>query len=189
MKLIPEAERDFLESSWAVDLDHSAASATGLDLTGEPAEVAERVYGFVRDQIRHSMDAGDSVVTLRASEVLAEQTGLCFAKSHLAVALLRLAGVPAGFCYQRLRDGDELVLHGLFAVQLEGTWHRLDARGNKPGVRAEFDLAHERLAFLPDPDLGEADLPQLLAQPAPAVIRALQSAPNLRSVELPASLS
>lgn len=39
------------------------------------------------------------------------------------------------------------VIRALNAVHLGGAWHRLDARGNKPGVSAEFSLSVERLAF------------------------------------------
>jgi transglutaminase-like putative cysteine protease len=84
------------------------------------------------------MDARDRRVTLLSSEVLRERVGLCYAKSHLLVALLRSEGIPAGLCYQRLRSGDGYVLPGLVAVHLRGAWHRQDPRGNKPGIDARF---------------------------------------------------
>lgn len=34
-------------------------------------------------------------------------------------------------------------------------WIRLDARGNKEGVDAQFDLEQEKLSFLVRSDLGE----------------------------------
>ncbi|MEM9191504.1 MAG: hypothetical protein AAGF12_20190, partial [Myxococcota bacterium] len=49
-------------------------------------------------------------------------------------------------------------LHGFNAVYLRGhdRWVRVDPRGNKPGVDAQFSLAEERLAFATDPSKGEA---------------------------------
>lgn len=179
----------YLAGSEWVDLDHpSLRELEGQLVTPglTPIQRAERIYHFVRDQIRHSVDAGDSQVTLKASEVLAEGTGLCYSKAHLAAALLRRSGIPTGLCYQRLRDGQRLVLHGLIAVKLNDAWHRLDVRGNKPGVEAEFSLAAEQLAFTPVPSAGEADLGQLWAAPAPAVVERLSQAADLDSLLLPA---
>lgn len=190
VELIADDPSAYLGSSDIVDLDHPdvraghariVAGVEGLE------DEARRIFEFVRDEVRHSLDAGDAIVTLRASEVLAHRTGLCYAKSHLAAALLRLSGIPTGLCYQLIRDGDRLVLHGLVAVHLRGSWHRLDVRGNKPGVDARFDLDEERLAFGPDPAAGERDLPELLAEPAAAVIRCLASGGDLRRLRLPGS--
>ncbi len=36
-------------------------------------------------------------------------------------------------------------------------WIRLDARGNKPGVNAQFSLKAERLAFAVRAEMGEED--------------------------------
>ena len=54
-----------------------------------------------------------------------------------------------------------ICLHGLNAVHLEEYgWYRVDPRGNKPGVEAEFAPPVERLAFLVFGP-GEADLPEI----------------------------
>ena len=68
------------------------------------------------------------------------------------------------------------VLHGLNAVYLPSIaqWARLDARGNKPGVQAEFSTEQERVAYVMRPDLGEIDYPIIYAQPHPTVVKALQ---------------
>lgn len=182
----------YLRGSWVVDLDDPDVRATHAAIVAgamDREDAARRIFEFVRDEVRHSGDASDHRPTLRASDVLAHRTGLCFAKSHLAAALLRLSGIPTGFCYQLLYDGERLVLHGLIAVHLRGEWHRLDARGNKPGVDARFDLDHEAPAFHPDTALGEADLPDLLAEPAPAVVRCLTAATDILQAELPAGLA
>lgn len=144
-------------------------------------ELARITYEFVRDRIAHSCDIDSAFVTWKASDVLVKKEGICYAKSHLLAGLLRANGIPTGLCYQYLRrDGTEqtsLILHGLNAVYFAsiGEWMRLDARGNKPGVNAEFSIDEERLAFPVHPGLGELDIPVIFADPDPSVLHALQN--------------
>ncbi|MFB6563555.1 transglutaminase family protein [Streptomyces sp. NPDC056400] len=146
--------------------------------SGDAYSYAKVAFEYVRDAIPHSGDSGDPRVVWRASDVLAVPGGICYAKSHALVALLRAQGVPGALCYQRLADDDGAnpVVHGLIALRLPGStrWSRLDPRGNKPGVDTRFDLDRERLAFPVRPELGEIDYPELYAAPHPAVLRALQ---------------
>ena len=92
-------------------------------------------------------------VTRTATDVLTYREGICYAKSHLAAALLRAAGIPSGICYQRLTllddDSAGYAVHALNTVWIAslGRWVRFDARGDKPGVDAQFSLDEERLAF------------------------------------------
>ncbi|MGW6984690.1 transglutaminase-like domain-containing protein [Streptomyces sp. NPDC054932] len=146
--------------------------------TGDAYSYAEAAYDFVRDTVPHSVDSGDLRVAWRASDVLATRNGICHAKSHALVALLRAQGIPGGLCYQRLTDDDGTnpLVHGLVALRLPGSahWSRVDPRGNKPGVDARFDLDRERLAFPVRPELGEVDHPEVYAAPHPAVLKALR---------------
>ena len=113
----------------------------------------EKTYLFVRDRIRHSWDAQDKRVTVSASDVLREGVGICWAKANLLAALLRANGIPAGFSYQRLTLGDTpdtgYCIHVMNTVYMSSLnkWIRLDARGNKEGINAEFSLNDEKLAF------------------------------------------
>lgn len=141
-------------------------------------EFVRAAFEWVRDRIQHSIDVGDPRVTITASDVLQQGVGLCFAKSHLLTALLRSQGVPAGLCYQRLKDGDSFIIHGLSSAYLDGNWHRLDPRGNKPGVDAQFCLDQEQIAWQADPGIGEVDYPQVYRTPARGVLEVLQSADN-----------
>ena len=88
-------------------------------------------------------------------------------------ALLRAGGIPAGLCYQRLLMEDDkatFCLHGLNALHLPGIgWYRVDARGNRDGVKAEFDPPAERLAFTTTQP-GEGDLPGIHAAPLSSVL-------------------
>src|SRR3984957_19776410 len=176
-----ESFEPFLRSTEIVDWCHPAVHAKAQELSSGSAdllETARRCFEWVRDKIQHSNDFHRNPVTCSASEALLAGTGYCYAKSHLLAALLRANGVPAGFCYQRLSidgTGAPYSLHGLNAVHLEAFgWYRIDARGNKDGVDAQFDPPVERLAFrivFPEEQL----FPNILADPLPAVVNALRA--------------
>jgi len=169
---------DYLAGDDLVDLADAGVVALAASLREQApsdADFARAAFEWVRDRVAHSLDVQDARVTVTATEVLVERVGLCFAKSHLLVALLRSEGIPAGFCYQRLRAGDSFVLHGLVAVYLDGDWHRQDPRGNRAGVAADFSLTGERLAFAVDPGVGELDYPDVLVRPDTGVVAALHA--------------
>ncbi|QPK64467.1 NAD(P)H-dependent oxidoreductase [Methylomonas sp. LL1] len=173
------AMKPYLNSSLYIDSQHTAIVAQAAKLAdgcADEEEIAKRCFEFVRDEIKHSWDYRLNPVTCKASEVLIHGTGYCYAKSHLLAALLRAYGIPAGLCYQRLTmDGDRTpyCLHGLNAVYLQQYgWYRIDARGNKPGVEADFCPPLEKLAF-PIVNPLEQDLPGIRAEPLPAVVKAL----------------
>ncbi|MBM7542000.1 transglutaminase-like domain-containing protein [Amphibacillus cookii] len=134
-------------------------------------EKVKRAFTFVRDQIAHSWDIQSKRITCCASEVLQYQEGICYAKSHLLAALLRATGIPTGFCYQRLMLFDTpekgYCIHALNAVYFEALkrWVRIDARGNKPGINAQFSTVKEQLAFAIQPDYDEIDYPTIYAWP------------------------
>ncbi len=138
------------------------------------------VYEFVRDDVKHSWDVQDTRVTKSATEVLEYGVGICWAKSNLLAALLRACGIPAGICYQRLTLGDVpetgFCIHVLNAVYVKSLdrWIRLDARGNKESVCAQFDLEEERLAFLVRTDLGEVDYGIIYANPSDKLMKVLE---------------
>lgn len=139
---------------------------------------AKACFEWVRDKIYHSCDYQMNPVTYRASDVLEHKTGYCYAKSHLLAALLRANSIPTGFCYQRLSvydDGAPYCLHGLNAVYLEPYgWYRIDARGNKPGINAQFTPPQEQLAFKLN-FAQEVDCKHVFAEPLPEVIKSLQT--------------
>jgi transglutaminase-like putative cysteine protease len=171
--------QSYLASSEFIDWHHPDVSAKAAELAGgclDRLQVAKRCFEFVRDEVQHSWDFQASQVTCRASDVLHYRTGYCYAKSHLLAGLLRANGVPAGLCYQRLavvEQGPPYCLHGLNAAYFEDYgWFRFDARGNKPGVQAEFTPPVERLAFRVVGE-AEADLPEVWPEPLPSVVGTL----------------
>ena len=160
--------------------------ATRLTSGANGLDAISILFNWVRDSIAHTGDAGRGKITLRASEVLRERTGLCYAKSHLLVALLRAESIPAGLCYQRLPLDDRapsFVLHGLVGVLMpDQRFLRIDPRGNKPGSDARFIPGRESLAFATTSP-GETDLPGVFARPISAVVVALSGAQNWHPIE------
>lgn len=141
-------------------------------------DLAKACFEWVRDNIKHSSDYKLNPVTCSAAEVLEHGTGFCYAKSHLLAALLRANDIPCGFCYQRLStfgNGAPYCLHGFNAIYLEGFgWYRVDPRGNKDGVDAQFNPPQEQLAFTLEDD-KEATFPEIWPEPLPIIVDALQS--------------
>jgi len=90
---------------------------------------------------------------------------------------LRANNIPAALCYQRLTITDEppFCLHGLNAVYLQDYgWYKIDARGNKPGVDAQFNPPQQQLAFPIVLD-GEKDFSELFIEPMSQVLGKMQS--------------
>ncbi|MEL6496406.1 MAG: transglutaminase family protein [Cyanobacteria bacterium J06623_7] len=169
----------YLTDSEIIDYRHPQIQQLAQKLAqGEQTPTAKACFEWVRDHIYHSCDYQMNPVTCRASQVLQHKTGYCYAKSHLLAALLRANSIPAGFCYQRLSvydDGAPYSLHGLNAVYLEPYgWYRLDARGNKAGVDAQFTPPQEQLAFKVNL-AEEIDCKHVFAEPLPEVIASLQT--------------
>lgn len=168
----------FLASSSVIDWQHPDILQLAHKLaTSDPNITTKACFEWVRDHIYHSVDYQMNPITCYASEVLQYKTGYCFAKSHLLAALLRANAIPAGFCYQRLSvfdNGAPYSLHGFNAVCLpEYGWYRLDARGNKPGVDAQFNPPQEQLAYAINFS-EEIDCRHIFAEPLIQVIQALK---------------
>lgn len=172
---------EYLAPTDIIDFTHPKVAEKARELAKgckNDTEIAKQCFEFVRDEIRHTGDAGEGITTLRASEVLEQGQGWCYATSHLLAALLRANGISTALCYQRLSCSEYVdgiyCLHGLNAVYLKKFgWYRVDARGNKEGVDAQFNPPHEKLAF----ELGENeyDLSERYSQPLPDVIEALKT--------------
>ncbi|MFE7958153.1 transglutaminase domain-containing protein [Streptomyces sp. NPDC057413] len=170
----------YLAADEVIDHHHPVVRQTAARLAegvADSYDYARAAFEFVRDEIPHALDSGDPRITWRASDVIALRTGICCAKAHALAALLRAEDIPTALCYQKLD-----VVHGLVAVRFHGAWHRQDPRGNKPGVDARFRLDGEQLAFVPDPEAGERDYPELYDAPHPAVVEALRTAPDVPSL-------
>lgn len=152
-------------------------------------DLIKTVFEFVRDKIHHSADIGEQRVTCKASEVLKFGHGNCCGKSHLLAAMLRYFGIPTGFCYQKLCSDEDInhkVLHGLNAVYLKEfhKWVRLDARGNKEGIDAQFSIDEEKIAWPIKKEFGEEDNPIIYKNPNSTVIEVLTHSKNRDEIHL-----
>lgn len=187
MQMIPQYHdlKPYLEADEIIDFGYTnSREVTDLSYhittySKDEIDYIRHAYEYVRDKISHSADIKGKIVTCKASDVLKAEEGICFAKSHLLAAILRCNLIPTGFCYQRLVLEDDtapqIILHGLNAVYIEsiGKWIRLDARGNKAGVNAQFSIANEKLAYPVRIEKGEEDIPIIFAKPDRNVISAL----------------
>lgn len=172
----------YLESSYFINWENKdiAEEARRLLVPNDEILTVKNTYYFVRDMIKHSWDIQDKRVTARASDVLKERVGICWAKANLLCALLRANHIPSGICYQRLTLGDTpesgYCIHALNAIYISsvGKWIRLDARGNKEGINAEFSLEEEKLAFPVRSEYDEVDYPQVYAEPLEITMNVLK---------------
>ena len=185
----------YLQLTEVVDFDHELVKSAAHSLMPGNDQIGyiKRAYEYVRDSFPHSFDlykSGKTVskIPCKASDVIVNGHGICYAKSHLLAALLRCSGIPAGFCYQKLLlsdDNPKIVLHALNAVYLNdlGRWIRLDARGNNYGVNAQFSEGNEMLAFPVRPELGEEDGFVIYAAPSPFVINVLKKSDSITALK------
>ena len=178
----PGSITPYLACSPLIACTHPAVRKKARELIHDSKNEDEQIlhlFTYVRDAIAHSGDSGQSRLVWKAPQILSTGHALCFGKSHLLVALCRAVGIPAGLCYQRLRKEEgTYVLHGLAAiwVEEEGQWMRVDARGNKPGIDAQFNpTGHEQIAYPVMEDPGEWLDPVIYAEPWDAVIRLFEN--------------
>ncbi|MEG0260941.1 MAG: transglutaminase family protein [Lysinibacillus sp.] len=178
---------DYLKELDVVNFSHPIIKGVITKLFNDEQSEIEKVkiaFEFVRDKIAHSWDFQSTKVTCKASDVLKYEEGICYAKANLLAALLRAQGIPAGFCYQRLMLFDipdkGYCLHALNGVYLSSInrWIRLDARGNKPGVQAEFSIDKEILAFSIQESFDEKDYPIIYFEPNAKTIATLEENKN-----------
>ncbi|UOE95216.1 transglutaminase family protein [Alkalihalobacillus sp. LMS39] len=185
MKLICESDKleDYLLELNEVNYSNPLIKEKIKELFHSSQTEVEKVkiaFEFVRDEIAHSWDIQGTRVTCHASDVLKYKEGICYAKSNLLAAVLRSQQIPTGFCYQRLMLFDTpekgYSLHALNAVFLKSLdkWIRLDARGNKPGVDAQFSVDKEKLAFSVNEKFDERDYPVIYVKPNPKTMNVLK---------------
>jgi transglutaminase-like putative cysteine protease len=174
----------YLRRSTYIDFDHPLIQEALIELQlreRSEIEAVRAMFEYVRDVVAHSGDIKSPRVTRTASEALQYREGICYAKSHLLAALLRGIGIPAGICYQKLTRGATpdtgYCIHALNTVYLasQNRWIRVDARGNKPGIDAQFSLTEEKLAFPIREKYGEIDYRINHPEPHPRIIETLES--------------
>lgn len=185
MNVIPSSDNieEYLKKDDVIDYNNDIIANLAdflFQRADSEIEFIKAAYEYVRDHVSHSADKNEDIITCSASEVLKAGHGICFAKSHLLAALLRCKAIPTGFCYQKLILDDEtapvLIYHGLNGVFIKEykKWIRLDARGNKEGVNAQFSLDEEQLAFPIRQEKGEEDCFTVYPDPDEKVLEKLR---------------
>ena len=170
----------YLEATKIIDYNNKEVNTLAMRLAKDcktDEQIAQNCFEYVRDEIHHSGDYKENITTTTASEVLKHKTGWCYAKAFLLAGLLRANGIPTGFAYQRLSCSEYKAniycLHGLNWIYLkEHGWYRVDARGNKEGVDAQFMPPEEKLAF--EVGENEFDLSENLSEPLSVVVETLR---------------
>lgn len=136
---LPEETLTYLLGSRYCDTDRLSQQA--WDWFGRIQNGAERVKvicDFVHRHIR--FDYLQARPTRTAGEALDEQVGVCRDYTHLAITLCRCLNIPARYCTGYLSDIGVPPPHGpgdfaaWLEVYLEGGWHIVDARNNKPCI-------------------------------------------------------
>lgn len=88
-----EVRPEYLASSGLCDLGHSRLHALHSKLVAnlsEPEKIANRLYDFLRAEILYEFDDW----AVKASDTAGKAKGMCFNKSNLMIALLRLSAIP-----------------------------------------------------------------------------------------------
>jgi len=179
----------FLEENKYIDFSSPAIKEKIKEISNGKLtyeEKARTAYEFVRDEIPHSFDINTDVITAKASDVLIQKTGTCFAKSNLLAALLRGMNIPAGFCYQHITLADDdsygYIVHCYNAISIYGRWIRVDARGNTNGKNAQFSLGKPMLAFPNRIGYDEFFFSGIYARPHNGTMIMLENARSLQEV-------
>lgn len=184
--------REFLRETCFCDHSHPLIRSIAEEIfegAGDEVEIAIRAFEWVRDQVLYRFDYW----AVKASETARKRQGMCANKANLQVALLRAAGVPAGYHLMRIRKEvlkpvaeptlyrltRPVTLHVFCSVFLNGRWVSADATvdgrlyraayAGRPGWSyvkwdGSFDYEIDR-SFVVE-DLGiHADIDELLATP------------------------
>lgn len=181
--------KKFLQETKYIDFSSDIIQQKITDLFLPDTTDTDKVktaYEFVRDKILHSFDCNANIITAKASDVLSYKTGICHAKANLLAALIRSQGIPAGFCFQHitLASDDSLgyCLHAYNAVFLNDTWIKLDARGNKQGINAQFSTDKPILAYQNRSEYDEYFFSGIYSSPHNPTMAMLEKANNLQDI-------
>jgi len=166
---------EFLQPTYAIDSDNKAIRDKAREIGGipggDPLDIAQRLFYFVRDEIKYNMyvpvELPDDHV---ASKVLQHGEGYCVQKAVLLTALTRACGIPArlGFAdflnhmLARARpewEGASMIIyHGFAELWLSGEWVKATpafdlAMCRKYGIiPVDFDGQHDAVFHPVDQD-------------------------------------
>ena len=136
---LPDAVLVYLLGSRYCDTDRLATEAWALfgKIEGGWPRV-QAILDYVHDRIAFGYQFARADRT--ASECHTERKGVCRDFAHLAITLCRCMNVPARYCTGYLGDigvppdPAPMDFSAWFEVFLNGTWHAVDARHNRPRI-------------------------------------------------------
>ncbi len=129
---------DFLKATKYCDIESRSISEFVEKFRGlERVDIAKAIFNFVRDEIKYRFD----YPSVMASKTLLKKYGTCFNKANLQIALLRKAGIPAGYGIYLVKKEiikpilpedifamvNEVTVHAFAKVLLEERWIGMDA--------------------------------------------------------------
>ncbi|MCX8129414.1 MAG: transglutaminase-like domain-containing protein [Clostridia bacterium] len=177
------AEDEYVDFSSSIITEKAYELFHNIKTDVEKAKIA---FEYVRDEIPHSFEIGAKVITARASEALANKTGICHAKANLFAALLRTQCIPTGFCFQRMTiaNDDSLgyAVHCYNAIYIDYHWIKVDASGQANGKTAQFSLTEPVLAFPVGEEYDEYFWDGIYARPHSDTMKMLEKAKSLRDI-------
>lgn len=128
---LPLDRSTYLRPSRYADSDRMFGFVAGqfaLDQT--PAALARDIAGFVSERLIY--EPGSSTPTDGAADTLLGGAGVCRDYSHLTVALLRAANIPARLVAVYAPGCDPMDFHAVTEVLYDGHWHCLDTTALAP---------------------------------------------------------
>ena len=129
----------FLLGSRYCDTDRLATNAWKLFGQIEPGwPRMQAILNYTHERIKFGYQHARA--DRSASEGHAERKGVCRDYAHLAITLCRCMNIPARYCTGYLgdigvpKDPSPMDFSAWFEVFLDGAWHTMDARHNKPRI-------------------------------------------------------
>jgi len=136
------------------DLTNQIIGCCGKDKVCE----AIQIFNWVRDEVKYGFDFWN----VKASETLQKMWGMCANKTNLQVAMLRAAGLPAGYVILRIKKeairtianeeiyekSADIIIHVYCCVLLNGEWVSADASVD----REIYDAAYVEIPDWEYPD-------------------------------------
>jgi transglutaminase-like putative cysteine protease len=136
---LPDDVLIFLLGSRYCDTDRLATEAWALFGTLEGGwPRVQAILNYTHDRITFGYQHARADRT--ASESHKERIGVCRDFAHLAITLCRCMNIPARYCTGYLgdigvpADPAPMDFSAWFEVFLDGTWHTVDARHNRPRI-------------------------------------------------------
>jgi len=134
--------QDFLEPTLTINSNDPFIIRKSAEIFGDAKsaiEKAEKLFYFVRDEIRYVFRADLQPEMYRASNILKNGRGFCTQKAIVFCALARSCGIPSGIHFYNIVDytlpkhfaellkTNVMYRHGVTALFLNGKWLKYDA--------------------------------------------------------------